>query len=268
MAKRGHNSAVVDGQLRHFSVSQIRDFLRCPRLWWAGKVLGLRSPRKPGAERGTDLHQQPEAYYLHGTLATHEGFLAALPGLPGRHPELRVELPLEDPTLYVDDVRLEGYSDLMVPPHVSVYGIPEVLDWKFVSSFRYMEDPANDLQCLLYGYWASRKWPQFRHVRLALHYFLADGSDFTTRAATVPVERCESEWEDIVIPAVRRMAALAAESPTPEYDKVLDNRGDACYKYGGCFLMERCGVVSKGAANRANQRILEDFDYELARKAG
>lgn len=189
-------------------------------------------------------------------------------GLPKRHEDLLVEHELSDPTLYVDDVRLEGYSDLIVPPHCSPDGIPEVRDWKFVSSFRYMEDPANDLQCLLYGYWVSKKWPGTDEIRLGLHYFLADGSDFKPRVVVVPVERCESEWEEIVIPAVRRMAALAAESPQPEYEMVLDNRGDACYKYGGCFLTERCGVVTKGAATKVTRRILEDFDYGLARKVG
>lgn len=264
---RGNAPAVIQGVLKHFSVSQVKTFRRCPRLWYSDKVLGIKQERKPGsgAEVGGKLHKQPEDYYKHGKEPTHEAFQRALIALPPRHPELRVERSLDEPELYVEDVRLEGYADLIVPGHLRDDGIPYVLDWKFVSSFRYNEDPANDLQCLLYGYWVSRKWPGTREIRVGLHYFLQDGSDYKPSVKVVPVERCESEWEDIVVPTVQRMRTMAAWGHEKGWglEQVPDNRGDACYAYGGCFLMEPCGVVPKGKADREVRSTLKDFDMGL-----
>lgn len=265
MAKRGNTPAVVKGKLGHFSVSQIKTFQRCPRLWFAEKVLGLRGEQGAGAERGANLHKQPEAWYIYGKLPAQEAFVTAMPGLPERDHRLLVEHPLTNPTLFVDDVRLEGYSDLIVPPECSKYGMPEILDWKFCSSLRYMNEPKDDLQCLLYGYWASKKWPNAKQVRLALHYFIADGSDFVTKAAVVPTERCEAEWEDIIAPAVRKMRTLAAWGYEKGWglEQAPDNKGEACYVYGGCHLMEPCGIVPKGKVDRAVKALLKEFDSGL-----
>lgn len=265
MGRRGHTAAVVKGTLRHFSVSQIKTFHRCPRLWYSDKVLGIKQLRKPAAEKGADLHKQPEAYYLTGAVPKHEAFLSALPGLPKRQSGLLVEHDLVNPTLFIEGVRFDGYSDLVVPPECSPDGIPEIRDWKFVGTFRYMEDPANDIQMLTYGYWASKMWPEAREIRLGLHYLLADGSDFKHRVVDVPVERCESEWHDIVAPTVRRMQAMVAEGHAAGWtlEQTPDNRGDPCYKYGGCHLLERCGVVPKGKADREVRTVLKDFDAGL-----
>jgi hypothetical protein len=237
-------------------------------LWYAEKVLGIKQERDPnsGASKGGRLHKQPENWYKFGEEPTHEGFLAARPGLPGRNKANRIEEGLEEPTLFVDDIKLEGYSDAIIPPELRPDGIPYVLDWKFGSSFRYMEDPANDLQCLIYGYWCSRRWPDIKEVRLGLYYFLQDDTtDFKPRVKVVPVERCESEWETVVIPTVQRMQTFVAKGHEEGWDleRTPDTRGDACYMYGSCHLMERCGIVPKGKADRAVRNALKDFDSGL-----
>lgn len=257
---RGSSAAVVSGKLKHFSVSQVKDFLLCPRKWYAGKVLGLVAKSKPGAERGRNLHRQPEYYYKRGTPATHGAFLAALPGLPQRGRGLLVEHSLSDPALYVEGVRFEGHSDLIVPPELSPDGIPEVRDWKFTSSFRYTSAPSEDLQMLTYGYWCSKRWPESTRIKLGLHYFEAQGDDFKPRVEVVDVAECEAMWHGTVVPTVKKMAALAAESYTLE--QCPDTRGEACWAYGGCHLMEPCGIGSKRDNTKIN-RMLEDFDAAI-----
>ncbi len=265
MSRRGNAAAVRDDKYLHASVSQVKTFLRCSRLWYADKVLGLKAKQHPGAERGTRLHKQPEAYYLHGTDPTHEAFLSALPGLPRRDSRLLVEHSLENPTLYVGETRLVGFSDLVVPPECSPDGIPEIRDWKFTSSFRYMEDPSNDLQMLIYGYWASKMWPAAREIKLGLHYLLADGSDFKHRIVTVPVERCESEWEEVFSVTVNRMQEFIKLGYEEQWtlEQIPDNRGEACYQYGLCFLADQCGVVPRGKADREVCSVLGAFDSGL-----
>ncbi len=260
MANRGHNAAVKDGKLLHVSVSQIKDFLRCPRLWYSAKVLGIQRPFSKAAEKGVNHHAAVERWYRGGPRPSNEAFEAAIAGLPAPAKDLLVEEPLTNPVLYIEETRFDGYCDLIVPPRED--GIPYIIDHKFVSSFRYMDDPANSLQTLIYGYHASKRWPETWEVKLGFHYYMADGSDFKQRVATVPVERCESEWTEIVIPTVHKMQAFVAQGHVEgwELTGVPDNRGDPCYQFGGCFLMEQCGVVPKGKADREIRAALKMFD--------
>jgi hypothetical protein len=253
--------AVQDGRLCHVSVSQISSFLRCRRLWAADKILGLRAEQTRGQGRGTSNHEEAERYYQFGELPSNEAFCAAIPGLPPRAEGLLIETRLEEPTLYVEDVHFEGWSDLVVPP--TEITPPWILDWKFVSSFNYTQDPANDLQMLIYGYWASVKWPQATEIKLTLAYFRSYGSsDFKIVTKIVPRERCEAEWLDIVLPAVQAMRSVA-EKGGGFYDyapNFADNNA-ACKKYGGCHLIKECGVKLKdGKQHRKEMAILKDWD--------
>ena len=258
---------MADGRLLHFSVSQLKDFRRCPRLWALGKIFKERPPQSPSQSRGTSLHKQPEAWLKAGIEPTHEAFLAARPGLPVPHVDLMPEANLVDPTLFVEGTRFEGHSDLIVPPHLGKrFGVPEVVDWKFVGSFRYMEDPGNDLQMLAYGYWVSRRWPEVREISLQLWYFMAEGSaDFKPQKVVVPVERCEAEWLDIVVPTVRKMQAFVASAPAV-FGAVPGNFSDnyaACRKYGGCYFASEahCNVPTKSVKLSSREReLLRLFD--------
>lgn len=263
---RGSTAAVQGGKYLHFSVSQLQTFARCPRLWAAEKLHKLRPPQTKGQSKGDSHHVHAQNYYLHGTEHPNEAFRAALPGLPARHVDLGVELDLEAPTLFAHGVRFEGHSDLVVPPHLGKrFGVPEIHDWKFVSSFDYMEDPANALQPLLYGYWASKRWPDVRQVLLKLHYFLADGTDFKPKPAVVPIERCEAEWFDVALPRVLQMQALVAEAPAA-FEATPGNFSDdyaACKKYGGCYFATKCGVAGALAARRNSVKVLSTHAAEL-----
>lgn len=246
---RGAEAAVKDGVLRHFSVSQIKDFLLCPRKWAASKIFGIQAQRSPGADRGKKLHKEPERWYKLGLEPTHEAFLAALPGLPARHEALGVELALSEPKLFVEDVRFEGHSDLVVPPELN-NGVPRIFDWKFTQNFRWVQDPAEDLQMLTYGYWASKRWPEVKSVGLELWYFEAEGEDFKPRRVVVPVSKCEEQWERVVIPAVQRMKFIVESKPSvledvvPAYDEAKQYY-EPCQRYGGCSYASRCGVLDK-----------------------
>jgi hypothetical protein len=256
---RGNQKAVVDGKLRHVSVSQVKTFLRCPRLWWREKVLGERPPPTRKQERGTTLHRQPELWYKEGVEATHEAFVSALPSLPERHADLLAEASLEDPTLFIGGVRFEAHSDLIVPPHVSLDGYPHVFDWKFVSSFGYMQDPATDLQMLCYAKWCGVKWPEASHVGVNLCYFKGDGSDWKFRRTVVTTETAEEVWQGVVIPTVQKMEKLASSVTEPEGN--FTNDYEACKQYGGCYFRGPCGVPTK--SDKVTSQVLKAFDEGL-----
>jgi hypothetical protein len=264
---RANQKAVVEGVLQHVSASQVRTYLRCPRLWAAEKILGLRAPPTAAQARGQSAHSAFERYYLTGEAPSPgpgvEAFEAARPGLPPRDPSLLVEVALAEPKLYVEDVRFDGYSDLVIPPGVAGPA-PQVWDWKVVSSFRYTQDPAEDLQMLVYGYWASIRWPEAHEVDVVLAYFAAKGSDFKLVKKTVPMERCVGEWRDVIMPTVLEMRTLAKSQPG-ELLATPGNFSDdyaACRAYGGCTHLRSCGVDLR-AENDKVSKILRAFDEGL-----
>lgn len=268
---RVHEAAVQNGKLHHFSVSQVKTFLRAPRQWAGEKLFHLPRTQSAGAALGTKLHKQPEAWYLEGTEPTHEAFLAARPGLPPRDTRILVEHALVDPTLHVGESALEGYSDLIVPPGVRGPHA-EIWDWKFVSSFRYTEDPSADLQMLTYGYWAAKKWPDVTHVAVNLMYLEARGTDFRPRKAVVPVSKCEDKWLGVVVPTVQRMQALIASAPATLLDVPLCPDADAlgnwapCRAFGGCPYQAHCGIDTKPKRDAGLDAALAAFDASLTRR--
>lgn len=261
MSPRGQSKAVQDGRLLHTSVSQIKTYLRCPRLWAGEKIFGLVPPRRAGQDRGVKGHQQMEAWYLHGTEPTNEAVLAAMPVLPPRGEGLLVEHSLQDPTLFFEDVRFEGHSDLIVPPGAEP---PAIYDWKFVKDFRFTDDPATDLQMLAYAYWVSQRWPNVTEVHVTLWYFMAARStDFKPRPGIIPVEAARQHWFDVMLPAVQAMRALVQSAPAEFTTTPGDMTNDyaACRKYGGCHHRQRCGVDL--LLSKSDSAIISAFDAGL-----
>lgn len=270
---RGNKKAVQGGRLIHFSPSQLKTFMRCRRLWAAEKVLGLTSPPTKPQVRGTSLHKQPERWFKLGKAPTHEAVLAALPALPARDPALLVEAELTDPVLYIEDVRFDAHSDLVVPPALAGAGCAEIIDHKFVESFRYALDPASlarDVQMLTYAYWATQKWPEVERVKLRHMYYIAEGSsNFRPVRGEVTREAVAEYWVGTVVPLVQEMRDLAVRVYAAGAGGFLDAPGNfendyaACRMYRGCVHLEPCGVMAKLNLKPPGHSLLEAFDRGL-----
>src|SRR5579859_5849689 len=99
---RSSAPAVIDGQLRHVSASQIETFEDCPRRWYLDKVLGLAMPPSAAQARGVAIHKELEDWYEDGTPVS-DTVKPALAYLPNRAPHLLTELALADPPLLIND---------------------------------------------------------------------------------------------------------------------------------------------------------------------
>lgn len=176
-APRGRTRAVVDGELLHWSPSQIKKF-ECQRRWYMDKVCGVSEPSSEAMDRGSAIHKEIENRLLRGE-PTGEP-LAALAyewvqAQPWSGEVFVVESALDDPPLLLGGVPVTGYIDLLVPP-ATPGGLVHIIDWKTRSDFRYApkdvrtserdEMLEDDLQMLTYAAWARRKFPEALQFRL------------------------------------------------------------------------------------------------------
>lgn len=242
-------SAVIDGKLRHFSVSQIKEFRRCPRRWAADKLLGYDRKGSDATTKGKSLHKLIERYYLGGDIPEIPAFEAAITegDVPAPRPGLLVERPLGELTeLKVGDVRLHGFSDLIIPPSPDGESCPEVWDWKNVSTFNYCVDPGEDLQMLVYGLAVLERWAEWSEVAVNLLYLSTRSRSYRHNRVVVTRERCEHEWNSVVVPTVKAMVELVELRPTKFKDAPPNYSNDyaACKAYGGCQFRSQCISLS------------------------
>jgi hypothetical protein len=245
------NAAIIEGKLQHFSVSQIRTFQRCRRLWAADKILGLPRDKSPSATKGTQAHKQIEGYYKKGVLPDVKSFTRALSELevPAYRPagEFLIEAPLHlTARLDVDGIELQGFADLIIPPSPDGESPPEVYDWKNVGSFDYCVDPAEDLQMLTYALVVMTRYKEWNEIPVTLAYLSTRSSQHRIVRKVVSRERCEREWNNVVTPTVRQMAALAVVG-ADDFWQVPGNFSEqfaACKAYAGCQFQLRCIPVA------------------------
>lgn len=236
--------AVVDGELRHLSVSQLKDFALCERAWWFSRVMRLARKTTKGQATGTEGHSQLEHY-----LKTGEDVLGPV-AAAGKHllPEpgegLLVELPLEAPALTAAGVPFKGFIDLLNLRGASE-GLVRVTDHKFTSDIdRWAAKPSDlattrhehGIQMVGYARWVSARWPWVERLELEHLYYQTKGAKRAeSRVVTVPAGEFEHEWE-----RVEQLAGQMKDvAKARELDAVHPN-WSACDKYGGCSYRNQC----------------------------
>jgi hypothetical protein len=267
-----YGSAVVDGQLRYTSKSQIEMAnpadSGCLRKWYYDKI--LHKPRKQtrAAERGTSLHDEIERYEKTGDRSLSSLALKGLHFVPDPGPDLRVEQDIvlrpdsPEPTdkitgalalacapLRIAGVPVTGRIDLhhfrgtnkgtnSIEDSVDPQGTLEIVDWKSTSDARWIKDAkylARDTQLSAYAEWAYTVYPNLEHVRLSLGYFVERGGP--SRKVTLRVVR------DDIQPALEQSAAVLRSIQHAATESDVDHveaNTRACDAYGGCFAREYC----------------------------
>lgn len=265
------------GRLLYTSVSSITAFdptqyAGCNRRWWFDKVAKKKEPETKAQATGVEIHGQNEHY-----LKTGENVLGkwARPGLafmPTPSPDLLIEHefgPVKGKPTELDaaGVPLVGYIDLVRPPsdwYVDESGevanngangidyaglIPEVIDWKSTSNFKYAKNRAElvtTVQMNGYAEFARRKWSPSK-VRVSHVYFLTKGKPEARKVtATIPVDTIHENWQRVgsVVEDMKRVVRLpVVEEVTPHYD--------SCSAYRGCPHMAYCP--------RSNEQMIFDI---------
>jgi RecB family exonuclease len=241
-----HPKAVVDGTVMYLSASQLKTHERCGRLWYAEKILGLRSEETGAQNTGTRVHKELEDYFKGGPPPAHPSALKALgdPRIPRPRADLLVEQWLENPKMYLETVEFRGKPDLVVPPGDD--GIVRIFDWKTTSKAAYMKTEADiprDVQLGLYAQWAYARWPEANGVCAYLVYLfttVVKGRYEIVEAAIGP-EDVAAVWDA----AVARCLLMLEDSKAPSFEAVTGAYTDeACGAYGGCPMFGRCHSIA------------------------
>lgn len=236
--------AVVDGELRHLSVSQLKDFVLCERSWWFSRVMRLARKATKGQATGTEGHAQLEHY-----LKTGEDVLGPV-AAAGKHllPEpgegLLVELALDAPPLTAAGVPFKGFIDLLNLRHAGE-GLVRVTDHKFTSDIdRWAARPSDlattrhehGIQMVGYARWVSARWPWVERLELEHLYYQTKGAKRAeSRVVTVEAGEFRDEWKRVENTANHMKDVAKAR----ELDDVHPN-WSACDKYGGCSYRTQC----------------------------
>jgi RecB family exonuclease len=267
------------GALLKVSASQVETFLRCPRAWYNGSILGDREPQKPHQKRGEDVHAELEHYGKTGEVRPSEYLEIVQVALDhlGEHRHVK------DPywSQFNGDAGLLLEQEILMPTYEGgpswigyidrVVALPdkgEVWDYKTTSDFRYAKTPEElleNIQMQSYAHWLFMNSDYseclVKHLCLRMR----------GRAAAKPVEavttreRTEAFWQGKILPLVRQMAEWAKLRPVTA--EPLPPHTDHCNDYGGCFYRTKCGFTTLGTRS-FNKMAENDLLKQMLAQAG
>lgn len=256
MIPKRPQKAVIDGKPTYTSASSLQssdpESDGCPRKWFFQKVLGLKSPSTKSQALGVKTHKEIEHYLLTGELTLGAIAMAGKHLIPEPDDSYLVEHRIWDQQLAPAGIPIEGYIDLVLPPHKDFSDVVEVIDWKTTSNLKWAKsgsDLPKTIQMGIYAKWALDFYKTNR-VRLSHVYFQSRGMPQAIKSTiVVDGEQIERKWESIEGVA-RSLYHYAAET---DVAKVPPNRA-ACGNFGGCPFFNECP--------RSGAEVLFDMSVE------
>lgn len=231
-----------------FSASAIKTWRGCGQKYGYGYVAGIKAPGGAGAQRGTEIHSQLEAWLLKAAVPSDATAKRLLPLLPlPTHPGLLVEHPFR---VLFPQGAARGFIDLLIPdpdlkkmpPGPWTSGTPIIVDHKSTSRIDFAltpEELRTDPQAILYGVEARRIVGRARGVRvvdvpevdLSWNY----GSTKTKETRPVRMRQSLAILEDGLGPLLETAQEMAA-AVALGVDRIADLPYDLreCDRFGGC----------------------------------
>jgi hypothetical protein len=227
-----------------WSASQVDTYNTCNRKWWFNKILGIETPPHPSAVIGTEVHAQLEAYLEEKAPADSLGPIArtALPFAP-KPGTVYIEQSIEELGLVAGGLPALGYIDVL-----DLTGdIPQVLDWKTTSNFRYAKTEDELLRNVQMSVYARATLamcdrldvPEPTNVRVTHVAMLTKAPHEARRtSALMPRQTIHENWSSIERTVLSMRETATCETP----DKVTPTKS-ACSAYGGCPFLDRCRAL-------------------------
>lgn len=237
------------------SASQLATYRDCPRKWAFDKLDKVPREENDAANEGSAIHDEVEAWYLHGTPPTRPTAKALLSHLPARETQgLLAEEPVQFvwPGAHGEPVLLRGFVDLM---HMGSDGVVTIYDHKSTSQKKYIktvDDLRYDPQVLAYGIGArlhasANGRPIPETVRMQWTYVVRENpktkpphsEPVVLEQTTADLEEGLRRWQGTVTDMVRATVESRTTPVGSRALKVLSNP-EACFKYGKCPFRDLC----------------------------
>jgi hypothetical protein len=221
------------------SPTKIKEYTRCPRLWFFNYVLNLKPEATAKMSRGTEVHEKLELYYIKGIIPEEPKLQKVLELAPPRHEKVMSEtwLPVELPGNILVRQKAD-IIDLRDPTH------PVVYDFKTMGNFNYAlesQQLAEDIQLISYAYAVvSTYCPEATMVSVAHIQIPMDISDGPRKVeTTISIVDVLEKW---CFTESKYIAEMFKDS-TKHVSEVKANFGSACNAFGGCPHQARCALV-------------------------
>jgi len=239
----------------HASPSQLRDWRRCRRRWYLGKILRVPVPSKPSQEKGKAHHASAEGWLLRGEapdpVVTAGIDLLPPPPVPAWHVEAlfglwvppwpvpvvgKIDLLEPDHDRVTDHKTTSKASNaveadaLRTDPQGIVYGLHARAFFDGTSEFIGWHRDRDD-RYPVYRLVQPSKPIEFRHV-----YYLTSGKP---KAWPVSAVLSVADLRDGAEAIGRDLATMAIDAVAAHEVHVPPN-GEACGDWGGCPFLGRC----------------------------
>jgi len=248
--------------MKHVSATQIKLFTSCPRAWFCRYKLGIKTPKTPAQDLGSNVHEVLEIYLLTGQITD----------VPILRPFVEAAIPhLPTPPIHPSLVERRAFLDTFPggPKWMLVIDLlidttpPTIHDHKTTSDFRYALTPAEiqeDTQCVSYTKWLQLQQDEPTDVRARLLYLNTRNKTkiaFPVDAILTPAQVTKIWARDLLV--VREMVA-ANDLQAPEQ---LPANTRSCGNYGGCPYRTNCGLEIITNPGTRSKIIMSDFVARL-----
>ena len=248
--------------MKHVSATQVRLFTSCPRAWFCRYKLGIKTPKTPAQDLGSNVHEVLEIYLLTGQITD----------VPILRPFVEAAIPhLPTPPIHPSLVERRAFLDTFPggPKWMLVIDLlidttpPTIHDHKTTSDFRYALTPAEiqeDTQCVSYTKWLQLQQDEPTDVRARLLYLNTRNKTkiaFPVDAILTPAQVTKIWARDLLV--VRAMVA-ANDLQAPEQ---LPANTRSCGNYGGCPYRTNCGLEIITNPGTRSKIIMSDFVARL-----
>lgn len=244
-----------------FSVSQIENFLLCPRKWAFDKIDGIEEPTSAHQQLGLDVHDILENYLKFGTWIDTdlEAGQIAVPGIVDNHvplpktPGMRVE---EWFAIQFGSAAYRGLKDVEI---IQPTRLPMVLDHKTTKNFKWQkteEELLTDIQSGIYAADTMYKTGAAEVLLRWVYYKTVGKREARKTEVVIKHWQVDETLHRVEQTAKRMIHTLQTVSSAIEAEPNFDS----CSAYGGCpHKGVRCKVSPSGLLNSiVRQKVTEE----------
>ena len=259
------------------SVSQVENYVACPRRWWFSSVMGLKPEQTAAQSDGEKGHALFAAYFSTGampakraklskavTAAIVKGDLPApgadlfveerFDGQPRVNPATGEWHPLDtENTLWLGGVPWDGFIDLAYRRG----DVPTVLDHKFksdLSTAKRRNELIDTVQLPVYVLSQLPYWPDATRFEIGHNNVCRTGTESKLVTAVVTLDQVLERKAKIETDVAAMKAAAGA---TVQAD-VPHRAGHRCDDYGGCPHQSICSAFKQQQRSRTDMELTDD----------